>query len=260
MMTGVTQSEFRQAVFDPTIQRPDGLTNGQGSAAGKRFDVYRNNVIVSLKEAMTTSFPAILNLIGEQNFNAITGVFVRAHPPQDPRLVLYGEAFPEFLAGFEPLAHLPYLADVARLELALRASYHAEDAQPVHPAIFGTLPPEDLATRTVSFAPALRILRSGWPVAEIYTYATQTGAPQPSGHAQDVLVTRREFDPEFHILPPGGAALLAALMSDSPLGTALDTLHETHPNFDFPAFLGFLLSHGAITDVATADPSLSHNE
>ena len=56
-----TQSEFGAALFDPELAVPDSLRDGENQPAGKRFNVYRNNVIVSLKQALSQSFPVIKN-------------------------------------------------------------------------------------------------------------------------------------------------------------------------------------------------------
>ncbi|MCP4818153.1 MAG: DUF2063 domain-containing protein, partial [Shimia sp.] len=114
----VSQTEFRGALLDGTRERPIGLTDEKGRAAGRRFDVYRNNVAVSLTEALAAGFPTIAKLLGEENFNAIAGLFLRQSPPASPLMMHYGAGFPEFLQTFEPLQHLGYLADVAHLELA----------------------------------------------------------------------------------------------------------------------------------------------
>jgi len=50
------------------------------------------------------------------------------HPRASARaaaLAEYGDGFADFLAGFAPAQSLPYLADVARLEWAINAAYHA---------------------------------------------------------------------------------------------------------------------------------------
>ena len=113
------QSAFASALLDPARPAPEGLENPFGGAAGKRFDVYRNTVAVSLTEALETGFPTVRKLVGDDFFKAMAGVFLRANPPGDPRLALYGSSFPGFLPRFQPVAHLRYLSDVARLELGM---------------------------------------------------------------------------------------------------------------------------------------------
>lgn len=249
-MTAPSQSTFRAALIDPTAPVPEGVLDSRGRAASKRFDIYRNNVIVSLKEAMQASFPAIAALIGPQNFATVSDLFVRQHPPSDPRMMLYGDKFPAFLTEFKPLSHLGYLADLARLEQARRVSYHAGDATPIDPALFGETPPERLASARIRLAPAVQIISAPWPILDIWNFALTPGAPQPLGHAQEVIVLRPDYDPVLHLAPSGGATLLKLLGAGQALGTALAMVHDAVPDFDFPALLGTLLSGGAICDLS----------
>ncbi len=47
----VTQDQFTAAVLDPSASVPATLIGPDGGPAARRFDVYRNNVAVSLTEA-----------------------------------------------------------------------------------------------------------------------------------------------------------------------------------------------------------------
>ena len=248
-----TQSDFRAALFDPDLAAPPSLADGEHRAAGKRFDVYRNNVIVSLKQALADSFPVVEKLIGVQNFASLAGLYVRANPPSDPRMMLYGDEFPGFLETFEPLKHIGYLPDVARLELAMRRSYHAADATAIDPAIFASLPPEQLVQTQARFAPAMHIVRSPWPILDIWHFNMTEAAPQPRAEAQDVLIARPEFDPNLHLLGPGAYDVLTLLHTGKPLGTSLESIEETAPDFDFSALLGTLLQSGALISLTTID-------
>ena len=68
----VSQAKFTQALLNPEAAIPAGLIDPQGRPAGKRFNVYRNNVIVSLMDAMETAFPVIQKLIGAENFRNLS--------------------------------------------------------------------------------------------------------------------------------------------------------------------------------------------
>lgn len=246
-MTG--QAEFLSALLDAECPAPDGVLGPSGRPAGKRFDVYRNNVVVSLTEALETGFPVVRKLVGDAFFGAMAGVFLRAHPPSSPVLSRYGEALPGFLKSFPPAASLPYLPDVARLELALRHAYHAADPTPFDAEALSNLPPDELMSATLSLAPAVQVVASPWPIHGIWRANTDADAPPPGAGAQTVLVTRPGFDPVATVLDPAAAVFVEALLAGSGLGAAAETANETDPAFDLSQILGLLLAHGAITAV-----------
>lgn len=245
-MSRCDQALFRRALLDPDHPVPEALRDGQDGAAGRRFAVYRNNVATGLRDAVTEGFPTLRALVGEAAMQAIARPFLRAHPPASPLMFRYGEALPTFLEEFPPVAHLGYLADVARLDLALRAAYHAADAAPIELTRLSALPPEGFGAVRLILAPAVRILRSPWPLYQIWRLALRDGPPLAAA-AEDLLITRPGFEPELHLLPPGGAAFALALragqsVEEAATSAALD--EDTLANL-----LALLLNSGAVTDM-----------
>ncbi|MCF3596015.1 DNA-binding domain-containing protein [Rhodobacteraceae bacterium LMO-12] len=243
------QTTFRAALLDPSHPVPPDLFDGAGNPAGARFSVYRNNVATSLTEALEQTFPILRKLIGDDTFKALAGIYLRAHPPTSPILSTYGENLPAFLEAFEPLAHLGYLPDMARLERALVKSYHAADAPPLDPAIFTAIAPEDLPRLALQFAPAVILLRSRWPIHGIWRFNTETDAPKPPHTAQDVLITRPDYDPVPQLLPAGAADFITALNEGQTLGQAA----ENATNFDLSALLTLLFQTQALTHATLED-------
>lgn len=111
----VDLADFRAGLFSGSL--PPGVTARDPAEAPRRFVVYRNNVIHSLSVALSRRFPVIERLVGAECFAGLARLFIESHPPESPVLLQWGGAFPGFLADCPPLAGLPYLADVARLEL-----------------------------------------------------------------------------------------------------------------------------------------------
>ncbi len=250
----VSQTDFRAALLDPEKAAPLDLTDAYSRPAGRRFDVYRNNVAVSLTEALHTGFPVIAKLLGPQNMDGLAGIFLRQHPPSSPLMMHYGAAFPDFLANMEQLAHLGYLADTARLELAIRRAYHAADADPLPAETLAALAPDQLLAATVTFAPAVQLIRSPWPIHDIWRFNTEPDAPKPRAQAQDVLITRPEFDPIPALLPPEGADWIDALMRGGRIGDAHDSVLANVPDFNLADPLALLLQGNAITSLSTERP------
>ncbi|MCP5085689.1 MAG: DUF2063 domain-containing protein [Rhodobacteraceae bacterium] len=242
----VGQAEFASALLDPKQATPAGLIDPEGHPAGKRFDVYRNNVVFSLLDAMETAFPVVHKLVGAEFFRAMAGFFVRKHPPKTPLLMFYGEDFPEFLAGFKPAQKLGYLPDVARLELARRTSYHAADCTAISPDTLGKISPATLMQTHFSLAPAMHLLSSQYPIASIWEFNMIDSAAKPIPGDQTVLITRPKLDLDMQVISPATGTFLQSLQSGHCLSGAHDAATHTEPDFDLTAAISLLLAHELI--------------
>jgi hypothetical protein len=245
----VTQTEFADALLDPERDPPAGLSGPRGGPVGKRFDIHRNTVVASLVEAMHLAFPITAKLLGDAFFNSMTAVYVRAHPPTSPVLMLYGKDFPDFLQKFEPVRHLPYLPDIAQLELARRHSYHSADTPAIDPEALTAIPPETLMDVKFKLSPMMHIIASPYPILSIWNDNTVTGGPKPGTASETVLVTRPEFDVEMQILTPPTHVFMMQLNANKPLGHAYDAAIKISNDFDLSQAIGLLLKQNIIVEI-----------
>ena len=243
----MTQTAFAQALLDPEADVPPGITDPLGRPAPKRFSVYRNNVASSLTRALETAFPTVRKLVGDEFFAAMAGIFLRAHPPRSRMLMLYGDALPGFLETFPPVADLGYLPDVARLDQAMRESYHAADSDPMPEAALLALTSADIAGLRFHLAPALRLVHSRWPVQQIWAANAEDGAaPRPG--PETALILRPAFDPRPHRLSPADGAFVQGLLDGQTLGQSLE---KAGASVDLPAILAVLIAGRAIIGVTS---------
>ena len=249
-----TQAAFAAALADPAMPVPGNVLGARDLPDARRFAVYRNNVAVSLIEALRARFPVVARLVGEDFFAAMAGAYARAHPPRSPLLFLFGDGLPAFIEAFEPAADLPYLPDVARLEIAWSRAYHAAEAVPVGVAAIAALPPADLSDLRLTLHPSVGLVASPHPVVGIWAAHQTCGPVVPPDEwvAEDGMVVRPDADVLVHRLPPGGGAFAAAVLAGAPLGEAAEAGVAAAPAFDFGRSLVGLFQAGAVVAVRAA--------
>ena len=243
------QRDFGLAILDNRLATPEGLIGPDGLPSARRFAVYRNNVMVGLIDALTDAFPTVQTLVGTEFFRAMAGFYARTEPPASPILLAYGAGFPAFLEIFPPLAHLPYLADVARIECAWVEAYHAAEAVPVDVTPLLQMSPAMLGLQRFAFHPSLRLIRSAYPAQTIWlmNQPGQTPVPVDFTQAEDILILRPVAEVLCRRLDPGSAAFLQKLRDGATLSTASAAGFVATPRFDFAKALSGLLLSGALT-------------
>jgi hypothetical protein len=246
---------FAPALLDPLRAAPPLVTGPNGRPAGKRYDVYRNNVTVSLIDALAAIYPAVQRITGADFFRAMARFHVRSSPPVSPLLFEYGRGFPDFIARYEHAQTMPWLADVARIERAWLDAYHAVDATPLAPAQLAAVTPERLADLVFTPHPAAQVVRSEFSAVTIFA-ANRDDAPVSRIDAstpEDALITRPGFDVIVRHLPPGGAVFATCLTEGRPLGEAAASAQDASPGFDIAANIAGLIEAGAFTSISFGD-------
>lgn len=240
---------FACALLEPDRPTPGAIAGPNGKAASKRYNVYRNNVTVSLINALAAVFPATMRIAGMDFFRAMARSHVRETPPTSPLLFEYGRDFPGFIERYEHARPMPWLADVARIERAWLDAYHAADREPLPARALAAVPPERLAAAVLTPHPSTRIVRSRFPAISIF--AANRG-DDPVGRIEarepeDALVTRPGLEVVVRRLPPGGAIFLTRLMAGEPLGGAAAAALADSSTFELAANLAGMLKAGAFT-------------
>ncbi|EUB88024.1 HvfC/BufC N-terminal domain-containing protein [Pseudomonas sp. GM30] len=245
------QADFSAALLDTRLPCPAGLCSTNGADPASRFSVYRNNVQGSLINALADSYPVVQQLVGEEFFRAMAGIFIQQQPPHSPLMSRYGDGLADFIDAFEPAAEVPYLADVARLERLRTRAYHAADAATVSAQQISAAlaDPQTLAELNITLHPSLHLLDSACAVVSIWAAhqqdATLAGIDIHQG--QHALVLRNGLEVEVFALDHGASVFIRHLLHHRPLLQAA----QNSPPFDLPQTLALLIGHNAITDLNT---------
>lgn len=247
---------FAAALLDPALPPPPQLARQAGAGPAARFGVYRNNVIVALIDALIARFPVTMQLVGEEFFRAMAGAFVRAHPPRNPSLMTYGEQFPGFVECFAPAASLPYLADVARVEVAWTSAWATADAPVVTVPDLQACAPEALLGCRAMVHPAVRLVRSAHPAGSLWAAHQGPGPVTPVAEwaAEDVLVTRPSTEVLVRRLAPGSHAFISSLLDGQSLESAFAAGFEAAEHFDPATNLQGLVEAGGLQALVPEHP------
>lgn len=216
-----------------------------GARAARGLEAYRANAEAIADRALGAVFTTVRTMVGIDDFKHLAREFWRAHPPLRGDLGEWGDEFPGWLAEHVAMAAWPYLADCARLDLALHLNERAADAV-LNAASLSLLETHDPERVCMRLMPGVSLLCSPWPIATIH-HAHQASADEAAqaflavrealaaSNAESVLVARHGWRAVAHRLDVHEAAWTQSLLGGASLGVALS---QAGVGFDFAGWLG----------------------
>jgi hypothetical protein len=223
------QSQFAAALL--------GRTGSPGMA------VYRSNAFGNWAQALSSAYPIVRKIVGEEFFAGLAREYARGHPSMSGDLNEYGVRLPEFVAAFQHTQDLPYLPDVARMEWLAHRAYYAED-----PESFGFQGVNEFSRLALTTPCALLV--SEWPLARIWTvhqddYEGEIDVDLRAGPDR-ILVHRPRWRAQVRSLAPGDYRFLDMARQGKTLAEALEAAAED-PGFDPALALAGWVDAGVIT-------------
>jgi len=256
-----TQNKFRETMLQPVTDVIDACDDfsdlfvSDGIPVQERLKVYHNNVIGSLCESLSSTFPVIENLVGEDFFKSMARAFIFDNPPASACLHYFGVGFDRFISDYEPARALTYLSDMARFELALNHAYYAKNDAPLPPDGLATIAPEDLGNTILPLRNSTTLLTSPYPITEIRDFClnddTNEAPDLEKTHHCRLLIFRPQLEVLILPLQQDELDMLNFLQAGQALGTCVEKVMNNHETFDFTSFLQKHISLETFCRIAT---------
>lgn len=231
---GALQARFQAHVLQPSADaRSDaladvacapGVDTDVHASAAQRLGVYHHAYRARLLDTLRDTHSHTLAYLGDDWFDRLAGDFIQAHPSTHANLRWYGQVFADWLAQHlvgpeSPAGDHPEVAELARLDWALRDTFDGPDAQPLDPASLAGLSAEAWSTLAFEAHPTARTLRVAHNTLALWTALAHGEAvppAQPLPEPVDVLVWRQGEQPHFRSLDLAEAQAVAGLLAGLP--------------------------------------------
>ncbi len=247
MQLNKIQSSFKNLMLD----HPDAVNTApedfrdifaSGNVAlSKRLKIYRNNIIGSLTDVMLATFPLTEALVGKEFLEHMARSFILQNPPEQSCLSFYGVGFDQFIEGFEPAKALPYLPDIARLEIAMNEAYYAKDDAALTAKELSDIPHDTLEQLDLNLRTSARIVSSHYPLRLIKDFCENTSDETQnldiSVGGENLLVYRPALDVAIIPLEEDEKEFLNHLTNGDNFGQAADRTLNKFNNFNIGKYL-----------------------
>ncbi len=239
------QTDFASALRDIDRTGVNRWLAGDPMAIDRRMVIYRANAVAAADRALSSAYPVIRQLVGEEFFHGLAREYLRGTPSASGDLTEFGATFNNFLAAFEHTQTWAYLPDLARLEWAVHRAYGAADVPGWDISALGKVQPERQTAIRLRWSPGLAVIESDCPIVRIWTIHQPGYAGEFSvdwDEADAALVARDGFTVTVTRCNLGEAKFLVASLDGATLGDAASAGLAHQADFDLGAFLGRLLA------------------
>ncbi|MBI5256697.1 MAG: putative DNA-binding domain-containing protein [Burkholderiales bacterium] len=228
---------------------------------------YRHAYRARLVEALRDNLEVLARALGDEGFESLALAYLAAHPSTEPSIRWFGHRLADFMAAQaeagNPLVPHPALADLARMDWALRAAFDAADATPLSRASLAGVPPEQFGALRFALHPSVQLTPLGWAIEPAWRLlrdhvpgqGDEPTLPAPEPLAHRLLVWRQRLETRWRSLPDDEAGALQALQAGAAFATLCEqaALAGDGPDAAVPRVAGWLatwLDEGLLGAVA----------
>jgi len=228
-----TRRAQREFLDDLLARRPRSLSEREGAfrrpprgTVADRWHIYSHGYTARIVEALGQEFAAVRRILGSEAFAALTERYLAVFPPRAFDLGRVGDRLSRFLEFDRLSVELPFLPDLARLEHSIAECFTAAQARVLSWADLQAKSADDVAALRMSLAPGVKLLRSSWPLKDLWASRLEPNDEAISigvaNRSSAVLVSRRDGRVFVEVVTEAEAALLEAA------GTGDVTLPDLH--------------------------------
>ncbi len=127
----------------------------------ERFELYGRGYFFRIFECMTSEYPMIKWMMGEESFQKLCVSYIHEYPTHNYNLNYLGMHLPEFVQRHSN-PHFPWLSDLATYENNQTLSHDQARKKPVDIKQFQSTPLDEWENAKFSFQPHMVLQRTEW--------------------------------------------------------------------------------------------------
>ena len=205
------QLQFQQHMLGEADATP--LISGTAARQRLGLDIYVNAYRLRLLETLVDAYAKTQAVMGDIAFEAAAFGYIAIHPPITRNLRWYGDQFSTYLA--DQHADAPALAEIARLDWALRTAFDGVDSNVMNASALAALEPAAWETLRLVPVPTAGLLVFRHNTVAVWQ-ALNAEEPPPAWDTTaaqlDWLIWRKGLQPHFRSVSPLEATLLRAML------------------------------------------------
>jgi len=244
------QANFAKALFNNAVTTLALPIQENGIAVAQRLQIYRNNVLMTMTEALAAFYPCLQKLVGEEFFAALAQQYIINFPAAEGNLNNYGENFYVFLAEFPHVQQLPYLSEMARLEWAYHQAASGLNSVSTLEKLV-TVAPAEYENLQFSLHSTAWLFSAKFPLLKIWQFCQEDASGDQQidlTESQDkILISREGFEVVIEKLTEAEFTFLQTIQQGMPFSAVCETTLQADPNFNLVAVLQQRLQTGVIT-------------
>jgi hypothetical protein len=233
-----------------------------GPAARQRLGIYHHAYRARLLETLRDSVGHTLRYLGDTWFDALATEHIEATESLHPNLRFHGEGLADWLSlrladPESPVGLHPEVAELARLDWALRHAFDAAEAPALSREDLAAIAPSDWATVGWALQPSASLLCCQVNTLVLWHALDQDTEPpavQALASPQHVLVWRLGERPHFRSLGAAEHLALAGLQRGRCFAEVCADLAEAWPGQDTATLAGRCLRQWVEEGVLQRDP------
>ncbi len=230
------QSRMLAALRSGQVDDLTEVTNG-ATAHPQRLMMYRTSVVGALQKGLQHKFTALSAVLGTDAFWDLTWAYIPDHLPRTSYLGHYGNDLPAFLDRYALSADMPFLPDLARLEIAVAAT----GLEIADPPLSDWISTPILPGKHLYLPPSLRVIDVVYPVDDIHKAIHHDQpwqdidlSPQPRALA---VWAAPDEQARVRALPPAGGQFVRDILDGFSAEQALHRACREVPVADFTTIL-----------------------
>ena len=246
------QRDLQRHVLNGDVAVASAVNGTAAVPAATRLSVYSDAYRARLAEALEANMPHLRELLGAEEFGGVARRYIDTHPSQYASIRWFGDRLAHELERSH--APQPWIAELARWEWALAASFDARDAVALGIESLGAVAPGDWAELRLAFHPSVQVLTLQTNAQALFKALSETRtAPQPAAleRAQPWLLWRQDLKTQYRSLEPDETAALEVVRSGGSFGEMCEALCEWHEAEEVPLVAAGMLKRWIVEELLT---------